>query len=76
MNKVFLLAVLVATAVFTQGCGSDDKMSASEEAQMKDGFKKGLDVSKMTPEQKKQMEKYTGGAGTAPSAPQGGSTGQ
>jgi hypothetical protein len=43
-------------------------MSKKQEDEFKEGFKKGLQTDKMTPEQIKKMQEAIGGAG-APSAP-------
>jgi hypothetical protein len=64
---------LVATALTAIGCGSGDDVSPEKAKEMKEGFSKGVDVDKLTPDQKEHMKAYMGGA--APSAPSAPKTG-
>jgi hypothetical protein len=73
MQRIKISVLVLGVAACLLGCGSGDDVSPEKAKEMKEGFSKGVDVDKLTPDQKEHMKAYMGGA--APSAPSAPKTG-
>jgi hypothetical protein len=59
MKAPVFITIAAAACFAACGCGADTKMSPGDEASVKAGFQQqGLDMSKLTPEQKAGLEKW------------------
>ena len=73
MQKLQIGGIALLVLVSLAGCGSGDDVSPQQAQAMKEGFSKGVDDSKITPEQREHMKQFMGGgaAGAASSPTKG-----
>lgn len=70
MQKLQIAGIALIALSGIIGCGSNDEVSPKTAQEMKEGFSKGVDESKITPEQREKMKQFMGGgASSAASAP-------
>ena len=70
MRKLQIGGIALLVLISLVGCSSGDDVSPQKAQEMKEGFSKGVDESKITPEQRDHMKQFMGGgAAGAASAP-------